>query len=191
MIPNWSGRAVLVVCTGPTLDIPAVRASQLPKIAVNTAYTALPEAEVHYAGDALFWRVHHARMRLAVARPCFWTVDPGASERYQVNRWKGVNRNGLGETMVHLNGNSGAQAINLAYLFGARRILVAGMTMASPDGQRHFHGDHEYPLVQSQCFDEWLHKLNAVARDAQRLGVEIINCDPKSRATMFKQGEIE
>lgn len=191
MRPDWSGQTVLVVCTGPTLDIPAVMASELPKIAVNTAYTIVPQADVHYAGDALFWRVHHARM-LRVAQPRnYWTVDPGAAERLQLNHWKGVNRNGLGETMVHLNGNSGAQAINLAYLFGARRILVAGMTMAAPSGMRHFHGDHEYPLVQSQCFDEWLHKLSAVARDAQRLGVEIINCDPESRATMFKQGEIE
>lgn len=191
MTPDWTNQTVLVVCTGPTLDIPAAQASRLPKIAVNTAYTILPDADVHYAGDALFWRVHHQRMRKAVKHPNFWTVDPGAAERYQANHWKGVNRNGLGETTVRLNGNSGAQAINLAYLFGARRILVAGMTMAAPSGARHFHGDHEYPLVQSQCFDEWLHKLNAVARDAERLGVEIINCDPESRATMFKQGEIE
>ena len=191
MKPDWSGKTVLVVCTGPTLNIPAVQASTLPKIAVNTAYTVVPESDVYYAGDALFWRVHHARMFRTAPPRNFWTVDPGAAERFGINRWKGVNRNGLGETMVHLNGNSGAQAINLAYLFGARRILVAGMTMAAPSGRRHFHGDHEYPLVQSQCFDEWLHKLNAVARDAQRLGVEIINCDPESRATMFKQGEIE
>lgn len=189
MKPDWSGKTVLVVCTGPTLDVPAVQASHLPKIAVNTAYTVVPDADVQYAGDALFWRVHHARMRKAVKHPNFWTVSPG--EWAGVQRWKGVNRNGLGETMVHLNGNSGAQAINLAYLFGARRILVAGMTMSAPEGRKHFHGDHEYPLVQSQCFDEWLHKLNAVARDAERLGVEIINCDPESRATMFKQGEIE
>ena len=65
MKPDWTNQTVLVVCTGPTLDIPAVQASHLPKIAVNTAYTVVPDADVQYAGDALFWRVHHARMRMA------------------------------------------------------------------------------------------------------------------------------
>lgn len=191
MKPDWRGQTVLVVCTGPTLGIPAVQASRLPKIAVNTAYQILPDADVHYAGDGLFWKVHYARMVGAVQRPNFWTVDPNAADRAHVSRWRGANRSGIGETLIHLNGNSGAQAINLAYLFGARRILVAGMTMAAPDGLRHFHGNHEAPLVQTQCFDEWLHKLQTVAADAQRLGVEIINCDPESRATMFPKGEIE
>ena len=59
-------------------------------------------------------------------------------------------RNGLGKRGLRVNGNSGAGAINLAYHFGARRILLVGMDMKpGPNGEKHWHPDHPKPLVQA------------------------------------------
>lgn len=191
--PDWSGRTAVVIANGPSLDRAAVEGDAQPsgaaKIAVNTAYMAAPFADVFYAGDFLFWKVHHQRMKRE--RAALWTCDATAAEHFGLNRWKAKNDVGLGETMIHMNGNSGAQAINLAYLFGARKILLLGFTMREIDGKKHFHGDHEAPLVQKQLFAEWLHKMAFVARDAKRLGVDIVNCDKLSAMKCFRFGNLE
>lgn len=188
--PDWTGRTAVVIANGPSLTCEQVMAAyKAPTIAVNTAYQWASAADVFYAGDFLFWKTHVGRMvKHGAAR---WTTDPTAAEQYGVNRWKGRNDVGLGETLVHLNGNSGAQAINLAYLFGARKIVLLGFTMREIDGKKHFHGDHEKPLVQKQLFHEWIHKMEFVARDAKRLDVDIVNCDPLSALTCFRRGELE
>jgi len=118
-------------------------------------------------------------------------VDSSAAEQYQCGRWPGRNTNGLGADVVHLNGNSGAQAINLAFLFGARKIVLLGFTMREIGGQKHFHGDHEKPLVQTQQFAEWIHRMNFVANDAHRMGCDIVNCDPLSALQCFRMGDLE
>lgn len=194
--PDWSGRTAAVICNGPSLTKPQVDLARLLRpsfiVAVNTAYLMAPKAEIFYAGDMLFWRTHHARMRQAAAHYTqFWTADSSSAERYNLNLWRGVNRPGLGTERVHFNGNSGAQAINLAYLFGAHKILLLGMTMREIDGKRHFHGNHEAPLTQTQLFPEWLKKMEVVARDAERLGVDIVNCDPLSAMQCFRFGGLE
>lgn len=193
--PDWSGRTAVVIASGPSLtseQCAEAHASLAPAVAVNTAYLMAPFADVYYAGDFLLWKTHYRRM-LDAKYPGtqLWTCDPAAAERYQLHRWKGVNKEGIGEQLIYLNGNSGAQAINLAYLFGARRILLLGFTMREIDGKKHFHGDHEAPLVQKQLFGEWMHKMARVAADAKRLGVEIINCDPLSAMTCFPMSTIE
>jgi hypothetical protein len=129
-----------------------------------------------------------ARRAVRAGVTWMWTCDATAAEHFGLNRWKGTNDVGLGEKMIHMNGNSGAQAINLAYLFGARKIVLLGFTMREIDGKKHFHGDHEAPLVQKQLFAEWLHKMEFIARDAKRLGVDIVNADPLSVMTCFRQG---
>lgn len=188
--PDWAGRTAVVIANGPSLTREQVMtAYRAPTIAVNTAYRWAADASVFYAGDFLFHKVHNARMRKHRAE--IWTTDSTAAEQYGVNRWKGRNEVGIGETVIHLNGNSGAQAINLAYLFGARKIVLLGFTMREIDGKKHFHGDHEKPLVQKQLFGEWLHKMEFVARDAKRLGVDICNADPLSALTCFRMGNLE
>ena len=196
--PDWTGRTAVVIASGPSLteeqcDFVGYAADEPTLcVAVNTAYQMAPFADVFYAGDFLFHKTHHARMLKAkYPRTQLWTCDPSAAERFQLNRWKGVNKEGLGTEHIYLNGNSGAQAINLAYLFGARKILLLGFTMREIDGKKHFHGDHEKPLVQKQLFEEWLLKMEHVARDAKRLGCEIINCDPLSAMTCFPMGKLE
>ena len=191
--PDWTGRTAVVIANGPSLtreQIDFAGESDVLAMTVNTAYQMAPWAPVFYAGDFLFHKVHNLRMRQH-RMSSIWTTDSTAAEQYGVNRWKGRNDVGLGETMIHLNGNSGAQAINLAYLFGARKIVLLGFTMREIDGKKHFHGDHEKPLVQKQLFGEWVHKMSFVARDAKRLGVDIVNADPLSAMTCFRMGNLE
>jgi hypothetical protein len=113
--PDWTGRTAVVIANGPSLtaeQIVHVEASTAWSIGVNTAYMMTQHCDVYYAGDYLFWSVHSRRMiaKFPRATQQFWTCDATASEQFGINRWKGRNEPGLGEALIHLNGNSGAQA---------------------------------------------------------------------------------
>lgn len=192
--PNWKGQTAVIVASGPSLapeQLLAVERADVRTIAVNsTAYAMQPD--VVYAGDFLWWKVHHAKIRAACPRAQLWTQDATSAERYRVARIKGTGRPGLGREVIHTNGNSGAQAINLAFLFGARRILLLGFDMKrGPKGERHWHPDHPAPLVQDQCFDEWIKKFGPLAADLKAAGCEVINCTPGSALTCFPMSTIE
>ena len=117
-----------------------------------------------------------------------WTQDRAAAEQFQLSHIQWEGKDGLGKRGLRVNGNSGAGAINLAYHFGARRILLVGMDMKpGPNGEKHWHPDHPKPLVQGQQFEEWRKKMGVLAVDLKTEGVTVVNCTPgrRSRASRW------
>jgi hypothetical protein len=194
-VSDWTRRTAVVICAGPSLSDEQLGAvagrDTVRTIAVNTAYQYVPWADVVYGGDFMFWKVHHIRIRKTCAGARLVTQDNSASERFQLFRQRGGNREGLGLEVIHQNGNSGMQAINLAFLWGSRRILLIGMDMREIDGQKHRHGDHEKGLVQAQLFGEWIHKGKKLAEDLKAQGCEVVNCTPGSALPWFPMSTIE
>lgn len=83
------------------------------------------------------------------------------------------------------NNNSGGSAINVAYHLGAKRIALVGFDMQRVDGASHFH--NHYPK-RNKARDPYVRHLacfGPIAADADRLGLEIVNCTPKSKITDF------
>jgi hypothetical protein len=193
--PDWKGQTAVIICAGPSLsDEQLAVVSKDPAagvIAVNTAYLYAPWADVVYAGDFMFWKVHGERIKKQCPRAQRWTQDNSAAERFQLNRQRGGNREGLGLTVVHMNGSSGFQAINLAFLWGSRKIVLLGMDMREIDGKKHRHGDHEKGLVQAQLFAEWIHKGKKLAEDLAAQKCEVVNCTPGSALPWFPMSTIE
>jgi hypothetical protein len=194
--PDWTGRTCVVMASGPGLtDGQAYAVSQardrVTTIAVNSSYMMAYWADIVYAGDLQWWKSYHKKVPKFCQKAQLWTGDHQAASHYQLNRMKSVNRPGLGLQYTHMGGNSGYQAINLAFLFGSRRILLLGFTMREIDGRKHWHVDHPQPLVQKILPDEWRHKFQALAKDLQRENCQVINCDPLSALTCFPMGDIE
>jgi hypothetical protein len=194
---DWSGQTTVILASGPSLtdeQVWAADESKVRLIAINsTAFRRSVFPDVVYAGDFLFYKTHVQQLKLQMPKGNFWTCDRTAAERYQLNWVKGVNALGLGRgPRIHTNGNSGAQAINLAYLFGCRRILLLGFDMKlGPKGEKHWHLDHPSPLMQGMCFGDWLHKFNFLAVDLKKEGCEVVNCTPGSALTCFPMSTIE
>lgn len=190
---DWRGQTAVVLASGPSLtqeQISRAAQSDANIVAVNSTADSVILPEVIYAGDFLWWKVNHAKNKHRNAH--LWTQDRTAAERYQLNWVKGVNRDGLGRDYIHNNGNSGMQAINLAFLFGARRILLLGFDMKlGPNGERHHHPDHPAPLIQNQTFEEWVHKGKKFADGLKAAGCEVINCTPGSAWKDFPMSTIE
>lgn len=183
-------KTAIVIASGPSLtmaQVDAAKASGHFTIVVNTTHEIFPAADVLYAGDFLWWKTHIADVRKTF-KGQMWTQDSSTAARWpDIKRMRGTNREGLGREVIHNNGNSGVQAINLAFLWGYRRIILLGFDMKlGPKGERHHHADHPHPLVQNQTFSEWLHKLEFFARDIKATGVEVINCTPGSAMRCFE-----
>ena len=194
-MPDWRGLTAVICATGPSFDsrqLDLVDRSRHCVIAVNNAMFSAPVADVGYACDYLWWREYIGVVR-SVHTGQRWTQDRSAAERWpDLRHVKHQAGEGLGLKMLNTNGNSGMGAINLAYLFGSRRILLLGFDMKlGPNGERHYHPDHPKPLVQNQVFDEWIHKGHKLAKDLKAAGCEVINCTPGSALQCFPMSTIE
>lgn len=84
--------------------------------------------------------------------------------------------------MIAQGFNSGYQAVNLAALAGAARIVLIGFDMAAaPDGRRHFFGDHpEERMNAPHPFGLFLTAFARAAPVYAARGIEVVNA---SRAT--------
>lgn len=183
-------KTAIILASGLSLTAEQIEAalnSGHHTIAVNSTYEKALTADSMYAGDFLWWKFNSAHVR-ANFKGKAWTQDNSAAARWPwIHRVRGCNREGLGKDQIHNNGNSGVQALNLAYLWGYERIILLGFDMKlGPKGERHHHPDHPAPLVQNQTFDEWLHKLEKVARDFRATKCEVLNATPGSAMKCFE-----
>jgi len=180
----WPGDTVVCIASGPSLtreDVEYCR-GKARVIVINSTYTLAPWADVMYAADEKVWRWHKGAkdftgMRYSLTR---------FSERYGVTVLRRGVDTGLSLNPRSLNTgkNSGYQAINLAVLLGAARILLLGYDMQrGPNGEEHWHKDHPngsrspYELYQS-FFPSLVEPLKAA-------GVEVINCTRRTALTCF------
>lgn len=192
---NWRDHTAVVVASGPSLadeQITLIEHSVVFTIAVNNSYAKLQHPDVVYACDYLWWKLNHMKAKQNIPRRQLWTQDRAAAEQFQLSHIQWEGKDGLGKQGLRVNGNSGAGAINLAYHFGARRILLVGMDMQTgPHGEKHWHADHPKPMVQGQMFEEWIKKMGVLAKDLKAEGIEVVNCTPGSALKHFPMGDLE
>lgn len=196
--PGWG--TVVCIAGGPSLNAEQLAHVQATRgldrvrvIGVNNAYQAAPWLDVVYACDLMWWKKYHADVKARAPQAETVTQDASAHKQYGLTtRIRGSARDGLGTQEIHTGSNGGHAAVNLAYLWGARRILLLGYDMKlSSDGRRHWHADHPAPCIQAQHFSNWIHRFESTARDLERLGIEVLNCTPDSALPWFDRATIQ
>ena len=121
-----------------------------------------------------------------------WTQDYPASQKYGLYRIDGDKANGLGRGKVHYGANSGYQAINLAYLFGAKKIILLGLDCKRGENKKaHWHGDHPGPLNKDMPIKTWLKSFPKLAEDLKTEGVEVINATRDTALECFSKIQLE
>ena len=152
---------------------------------VNNTWELLPWADVLHAGDLQWWDRYGAAASVFSGEK--WTREELAAARYRLRQVTPRNGRGLCTEpgAVHTGGNSGYQAINLAYHFGARRIVLIGFDMHRQSGG-HWHGEHVGMLsAPDSHIRVWIRHFRHLARDLRRAGVVVTNCTPGSALTHF------
>lgn len=121
------------------------------------------------------------------------TRDAGAAHRYGLEWIRSENAPGLSldPEVIHEGGNSGYQALNLAYHAGAGRIVLLGYDMQRTGGRAHWFGDHPRGLQVSSPFEDWRRRFDALAADLARAGVEVINASRETALTCFRRAPLE
>lgn len=181
-------KTVVVVATGPSAQ--PIKTDH-PVIAVNDAYRICPNAAMLYAADLRWWDYHIGEVRKTF-RGDLWTCDLDAAKKHNLNIIQGYNRPGISDRVViHYNLNSGAQAINLAVVWGAKRIYLLGFDFQPVAEKRHFFGDHPQQINRPFPWQKALDRMPQIAADLKRFGVECFNLSRHSAIKEFPPADIE
>lgn len=170
-------------------------------IGVNNAYQLGAEVvDVVFFGDSGWWLVHQKRLQkwpgLIMSCCPYFGSYPDKRVYYMPKDRAHTQGISTRPGVVAWNHNSGAAAINLAVQFGAKRIRLLGfdMQMLHPI-YSHWHGAHvsmkrklhnNAPL-QKVPFARHLRGFAQIAKDAERLGIEILNVNSASVIPVFPQ----
>lgn len=172
-VPDWSGRVVVVVASGPSaarqkLDLVRER---FAVVVVNESWRLAPWADVLFSADVEWW--HRAQG---------WSEFKGA--KFTTSRSASVAFPQLRKVNLHAGegANSGLLAVRMAVVFGARRIILVGFDMTL-EGGVHWHGPHRSLRNPGEgAVARWRVAMDAAAEDFRSSGVDVLNV---SRASVL------
>ncbi|MGE0362807.1 MAG: hypothetical protein AB7R67_18990 [Vicinamibacterales bacterium] len=152
-------------------------------IAVKDAVRLAPWADVLYGAGldgSSWWARIGPTLQFNGLR---YTLDPSA------RRWASVL--GLGRidglstdpSMLAMGHHSGYQAINLAVLLGAARVVLLGYDQQTTGGKDHFFGAHWHG--RRPPFDLFLSTFGGIVEPLRAAGVTVINASRETALTAF------
>jgi len=151
----------------------------------------LPDAPYHYACDGKWWDIHYSDVKAGYKGVSHTIDDVDHPDRnpkpeYDLIRLKSKQSGGLGKEYIHYGvsggGNSGFQAVNLAYQMGAGTIILLGFDMFGT----HYFGKHPLKLDVNSPFKAFIQSFESITQD-----IEIINCTRSTALTCFKRQRLE
>jgi len=187
------------IASGPSLtqdDVDHCR-GKARVVVVNDGYRLAPWADALYACDRPWWDLHFNDVR-ETFQGSWYSHSKPATDQYGAHHVEGVDGEGLCKTpgCVHFGANGGYQVVNLAYHWGARRILLLGYDcQADPyDPERtHWFGQHPGNLERGspEKFGKWIRRYRALYDDLKAEGVELINCSRQTAINFVPRMPIE
>jgi hypothetical protein len=147
-------------------------------LAVSNAWQMLPDATWLYSNDYAWWQ-HYRADQFTGAK---YTASRRAAREFNL-MWAGQCITGVDDGWPSREfgkicnaGNSGAQAINLAYLFGAKRIILIGFDYKVSPEKAHFFGNHPEHMKNAHGVNIWMDRLKPLVVGLKQYGCELINC---------------
>lgn len=161
-------------------------------IVVNTSFKLAPWADYLYACDLEWWAQYHDEVRASFQGE-LWTQSDRAESIWGIHRVEGERRPGLctAPGKIHYGGNSGYQAMNLAYHFGASQMTLLGYDMQQTGGLSHWHGDHPSGLNKSSPLSDWVKQFRSLAEDLKLRGVRVWNASRSTALDCFDRVSLD
>lgn len=203
----FTGRTVAIGASGPSLraaDLERCRAAGCAVVVINETWRAAPWADLLYGCDLRWWQTRGpSAAEFAGERLTQINGEESPIRQAEVRRTAEAlglacvtsrNRPGLGREAgtIHQGRTSGYQAINVATLRGARRILLLGYDYRLVGQAVHWHGAHSRPLSNPTASQlaGWAKNFTSMAKDLKAMGVEVVNCTAGSALTCFPMAEV-
>lgn len=193
VFPQFPDGTIVCIGSGPSLtqeDCDFVF-GKAPVIAINRSLALAPWAEVAYCADARMWKWLHddgtlakvTGVRIGLERTSGGVKDVSAYGVHVLHcaREAGLSRD---PNALHSGGHSGHQAINLAVLMGAARIVLLGYDGQAVNRQHEWHAPHP-GSPKPPNYSAWQESLQSLVPSLKRAGVDVVNCSPKTAYTAF------
>lgn len=191
---EWKGERCFILAGGESIkeQEPLIPLLKGRVIAIKQSVSLRPDADVMFiAGKddpkvcAKFFPMHTGKY--LIARSTY----NGAPERCKFLQRDTFNPGRLSLRPTHLCGfDAGTSAINLAFLFGAKQIVLLGYDMT---GGRWFSGryHHHLPNPPEQHFKIHMSALPTLAADLRDQGIDVVNCSAISKVKVFRKEMLE
>jgi len=200
---KWPGSTVVIICSGPSLTKEQVNycRGKAKVIAVNNNYQLAPWADVLYYCDQRWFQLHQDGVNnfkgLVVsldrlAPPHVRLLRNGDDDRKNKEHNPRLGFEVERRDTLKTGRNSGYQAINLALLLGAKRIILIGYDMkSSSKTHTHWFGSHNKWTIRPDIFKHFVDWFKKAKPQLDQLGIEVINCTPDSALDVFPRGRLE
>lgn len=184
----WAGRTVAVLASGESMSqrvADAVRAADVPAIAINNTHELAPWADALYGADASWWHTHPEAIRF---RGIKITASPACRfDEVKLLRNTGAEGFDPDPSGLRTGGNGGYAGAHIAAQGGADRILLCGFDMRGG----HWHPPHEGRNPKPSSLVRWALRFEGLKAALDPRGVEVINCTPGSAITCFRSLPLE
>lgn len=189
----WSGDTVFILAPGPSASqevADKLRGQRV--IVVNDAYKLAPWADILYACDVKWWDYHYETLEFAGLKVTL-CKDNYVCKYQEVKFLEYAGPFGLSWRPTHLRTckNSGFQAMNLACLLGAKKIVLCGFDMKQVKGEEHFFGAHPESLKQRIPFEDFITLITKTAPEFVSAGVQVVNATEGSALKCFNFESLE
>lgn len=144
-----------------------------------------PWADVLYAADGDWWERENGCPDFTGDK---WTVHPEAAKKYGLKciDYKPQDTWSFEQDWIATGGNSGFQALNLAVLHGASRVVLLGYDMGFVKNKHWWTGKKDRPIRCSN-YQEWIEKFN---KAAPLIPVPVLNASRLSNLKCFPRVKI-
>lgn len=222
VVVEWLGATAAILGGGPSLTLDQFHrigalhrgSGWLRVIAVNDAYLLAPWADVCYFADSEWWawqtkgvpkpvlglNADQVRAQFAAFTGQKCSIqNSGANikdDAVHILRNKHFPNYGDGISLdpgaLATGRNSGFQAINLAILAGAKKILLLGFDgKRGANGEAHWFGDHPRITPVDVFYEAMRKAFSAAEREIAAAGVCVLNCSPGSAIDSFPKMTLE
>jgi hypothetical protein len=194
--PEWKGETCYIIGGGPSVN--TTDTSYLPGriITANEAgLTVRPDADILLFSDMRWWEWNHTRIGLFKGPRIVTSIEikNGPANLHHLKRYTGNQNLGLplSEDPTRLSGwCSGGRCINLAFLLGAKNIVLIGFDMHEKQGDN-FHNMHKAPPIRGRKTERFIPSIEALVPGLNKHGINVVNCTPGSALTCFPIMTIE
>lgn len=189
----WKNETVVILGGGPSL--PHVLSGRAilthPVIGINNAYKLGSWVDICFFGDArwFWWNCKeletYGGLKITCNRKHSSETVPSIYGIPSIKIIKSYSKRGINtaKDTVNFNSSSGGAAINLAWHLGAKRILLVGYDMRRINGVANWD-EHILPKTDKP-YTNFINPFFNIAKDATRLGLEILNATPGSMLPFF------
>lgn len=145
-----------------------------------------PWASHLYACDGVWWNAHYETAK-EVFIGKMWTQDPGWKDK--ITWIESVRGYGLRKDALVQGENSGYQAINLAYILGAERVILLGYDMTGTGD--HWFGKHDKSKGLSTVTNYSRFIRNYEKMQPEKHGLQVINSTRETGLHCFPRMSLE